>query len=234
MAARFQLISFKLCPFVQRSVITLLYKGIDFETTFIELSDPPPWFAALSPLGKVPVLRVDGETTVFESAVINEYLDEVTPGQLLPEDPLLRARARAWIEFGAACLWHCFEITMAETAAKLDEVYAALGQKLTHLEGNLDAGPYFEGETFSLVDAAYAPLFMRLAYFAEVTAIHSTADFPKVSRWSVALLAEPAVQASVVPEFRELMEAHIRKRRGHLAGLMPGGADDGEGERQIY
>ena len=98
----------------------------------------------------------------------------------------------------------------------------------------MDAGPYFEGETFSLVDAAYAPLFMRLAYFAEVTAIHSTADFPKVSRWSVALLAEPAVQASVVPEFRELMEAHIRKRRGHLAGLMPGGADDGEGERQIY
>ncbi|MEE9481097.1 MAG: glutathione S-transferase N-terminal domain-containing protein, partial [Kiloniellales bacterium] len=59
MAARFQLISFKLCPFVQRSVITLLHKGIDFETTFIELSDPPPWFAALSPLGKVPVLRVD-------------------------------------------------------------------------------------------------------------------------------------------------------------------------------
>lgn len=141
MAARFQLISFKLCPFVQRSVITLLHKGIDFETTFIELSDPPPWFAVLSPLGKVPVLRVDGETTVFESAVINEYLDEVTPGQLLPKDPLLRARARAWIEFGAACLWHCFEIAVAATAAKLDEVYAELGKK-THTFGRqLRRGP---------------------------------------------------------------------------------------------
>jgi glutathione S-transferase len=234
MTARFQLISFKLCPLVQRSVITLLYKGIDFETTFIELSDPPPWFAALSPLGKVPVLRVDGETALFESAVINEYLDEVTPGRLLPEDPLPRAQARAWIEFGAACLWHCFEITVAETAAKLDEVCAELGKKLTHLEGNLDTGPYFQGEAFSLVDATYGPLFMRLAYFAEVAQIYSAEDLPKVSRWSAALLAEPAVKASVVPQFRELMAALIRMRRGHLASLLPGGADDGEGERQIY
>jgi hypothetical protein len=75
---------------------------------------------------------------------------------------------------------------------------------------------------------------VRLAYFVEVTAIYSAEDFPKVSRWSAGLLAKPAVRASVVPEFRELMAALIRKRRAHLANLMPGGADRGEGERQVY
>ncbi|MGC9457270.1 MAG: glutathione S-transferase family protein, partial [Halothiobacillaceae bacterium] len=83
---KLELISFKLCPFVQRSVITLLHKDQPFETTFINLMDPPDWFSEISPLGKVPLLRVD-DTVLFESAVINEFIDEVTPDRLMPEDP---------------------------------------------------------------------------------------------------------------------------------------------------
>jgi len=69
-----ELISFELCPFVQRSVITLLQKGVDFKINYIDIHDPPEWFQQISPLGKVPVMRVDN-TVLFESAVINEYLD---------------------------------------------------------------------------------------------------------------------------------------------------------------
>lgn len=85
----FHLITHILCPYVQRSVIVLLEKGIPYQRTDIDLGNKPDWFARLSPLGKVPVLVTDqGSTkTLFESAVICEYLDEVTPGSLHPETP---------------------------------------------------------------------------------------------------------------------------------------------------
>jgi glutathione S-transferase len=109
-----ELISFKLCPFVQRAAIVLCpfvqraaivlhFKQIPFRLKHVDLADPPDWFRAISPFGKVPVLRVDGTTVVFESAVINEFLDEVTPGRLLPEEPLERAVARGRIELTTAC-----------------------------------------------------------------------------------------------------------------------------------
>ncbi len=69
-----KLISFKICPYVQRSVITLKEKNVDFDIEYIDLANKPEWFLKISPLGRVPVLQV-GEEVLFESAVINEYLD---------------------------------------------------------------------------------------------------------------------------------------------------------------
>ena len=66
----FELISFKLCPFVQRAAIILLFKKIPFRTSYIDLANPPDWFRAISPFGKVPVLRLDETTVLFESSVI--------------------------------------------------------------------------------------------------------------------------------------------------------------------
>ena len=77
-----ELVSFNVCPYVQRSVITLNHKECDYKITFIDLSNPPDWFLEISPLGKVPVLKVDGTEVLFESAVINEFIDDMTPGSL--------------------------------------------------------------------------------------------------------------------------------------------------------
>ena len=93
-----ELISFKVCPYVQRSVITLNHKNCDYKITFIDIMNPPDWFLKLSPLGKIPILKVNGKEVLFESAVINEYIDDVTPGTLKPDDPLTLAKNRAWIE----------------------------------------------------------------------------------------------------------------------------------------
>ncbi len=105
-----ELISFNVCPFVQRSVITLIHKNCDYKITFIDLSNPPDWFLEISPLGKVPVLKVDGKEVLFESAVINEFIDDVTPGTLKPSDPLTLAKNQAWIEHGGTCLADLFMI----------------------------------------------------------------------------------------------------------------------------
>jgi len=89
-----ELISFKLCPFVQRSVITLKKNNAPYTIRYVDLADPPAWFLRLSPSEKVPLLVIDGAQVLFESSVINEFIDDVTPGRLHSEDPLRRARSK--------------------------------------------------------------------------------------------------------------------------------------------
>src|SRR4051794_30341009 len=103
MSGGLTLVSHALCPYVQRAAIVLKEKNVAFERVDVDLAHKPDWFLRLSPLGKTPVLVVDGEA-LFESAVICEYLDETRPPRLHPPDALARARERAWMEFGSAVL----------------------------------------------------------------------------------------------------------------------------------
>lgn len=212
-----ELISFKLCPFVQRSVITLLYKKVEFEITHIDLSNPPEWFKKISPFGKVPILRVDNENVIFESAVINEYLDETTPGRLLPEDALLRALDRSWIDFGSACVMDVSGIMHADNQEKYDKKYAALKNKLGWLENILTKAPYFNGEEISLVDFAYAPLFMRMDLIGLKQEMLYDSGCNKVATWSETLLSLDCVKKSVVDDFEELLMKMIQTHGAYTA-----------------
>src|SRR5512141_1835915 len=99
MAHHLKLVSFDICPYVERSRIVLLEKRLPHEIEFIELANKPAWFLQISPMGRVPVLLVDGRP-IFESMVINELLDELQPAPpLFPDAPLERAEARGWIVF---------------------------------------------------------------------------------------------------------------------------------------
>ena len=215
-----ELISFKLCPFVQRSVITLLFKQVPYEITYIDLDDPPPWFLDISPFGKVPVLKVGAGDVVFESAVINEFIDESTPGRLLPEEPLARALNRSWIEFGSACIMDSGGLIGAKTERRFQDYLEELEDKFDRLEAVLGDGPFFNGGNFSLTDAAYAPLFMRLALLRDTVGTYSAEDHPKVSAWSDALLAMPAVKDSVVEDFPGLYRNWIKAKGSHFASLL--------------
>ncbi len=93
------LYSAKSCPFAQRTRLLLLEKGIAFQLTEIDLKNIPEWFQDISPYGKVPVVK-RGDDLIWESAIINEYLEEVYPQpDLLPTEPGQRAYARFWIDF---------------------------------------------------------------------------------------------------------------------------------------
>lgn len=212
--ATYTLVSFKLCPFVQRSVITLEEKGVPYEVRYIELDDKPAWFIELSPLGKVPVLQVD-ETVLFESAVINEFLDEVAgSSRMLPHEPLPRARDRAWIEFASALLAEHWQMTMAPESDAAMRFRDGLRTKLERLEGEVQ-GPYWHGETFSLVDTAVAPLLQRLDWTdGLVPSLALLTGLPRVRSWTEALLARPSVQRSTVPEIQRLYRDYLAKPRG--------------------
>ena len=97
--AKYLLVSFKTCPWVQRAAIVLREKMIDFEFRHIEPDNRPDWFLAISPHKKVPVLRIDDKVSLFESNAINEYLDETIAPRLHPDDPVLRAINRAWTDY---------------------------------------------------------------------------------------------------------------------------------------
>lgn len=214
-----ELISFKLCPFVQRSIITLLYKQQPYEITYIDINQPPEWFKTLSPLGKVPLLKVDGQV-LFESAVINEYINDVTPGNLMPEDPLQRAINRAWIEFGGQCLGQLNQLITAADADEFGQAHDKAMASLGKLEQVLGNGPFFNGNDFALIDAAFAPLLMRYALLNRLQTVLAQTQLPKVHAWMAQLTAMDVVKNSVVNDFETLFRQRISRANGHLAGLL--------------
>jgi glutathione S-transferase len=216
------LISHPLCPFVQRAAITLLEKGVPFERINVDLSAKPDWFLALSPTGKVPVLKVrqpSGEDAVlFESMVICEYLNETQDGaSMYPEDPLVRARHRAWIEFATQTMADGWQFLHAVDAPTADARRTAFRDKLRKLEAELGEGPYFAGLNFGMVDAVYAPLFR---YFGIIDPAAATAIFdglPRVNAWRAALADRSSVRNAVVDTYPELFRDHLRQHGALVA-----------------
>ncbi|TNF85797.1 MAG: glutathione S-transferase family protein [Gammaproteobacteria bacterium] len=204
------LISFKTCPFVQRAVITLKHKNIDFDITYIDLANPPDWFLEISPLAKVPVLKVDDEI-LFESAVINEYLDEITGGELQPRDPLARAKNRAWIEFASNMLGNLYMMKMSKDHERYNKYRDLLVRQMQRVEKRLGDGPWFNGEQFTLADTAFAPLFKQDSVADSKLSVIDPATMPKVQAWAERLLALPEVRDSVVDEFEDLYLAAMEK-----------------------
>ncbi len=217
---KLELISFKLCPFVQRSVITLNYKGLPYDIRYIDLDNPPDWFKEISPFGKVPVLRVDEEMVLFESAIINEFIDDVTEGSLKPQDPLILARNRGWIEFGSNAIFDMVSLFKAETEEDYEAALETTMKNLAKVEQIFGAGPWFNGEDFSLVDCAYAPLFMRYELLNAHHRLFDAKQFPRLLAWSDRLLELEAVRTSVVEDFDELFYAHVRKPGGYGSKLL--------------
>jgi len=217
---KLELISFKICPFVQRAVIMLLYTNTLYKITYIDLSSPPDWFSAISPFGRVPVLRVDDEYTIFESAVIDEYLNDVHCKGLLPVDPLQRAIDRSWIDFGSNLLQDFSGLIHAREKEKYEHQLDLVKKEINWLEKKLGEGPYFNGEKCSLVDIAYAPLFMRTDLLKLNEQLFPAHAFPKVSAWCKMLLAINVLPRSVVPDFGEVLFNHIKTKAPYAANQL--------------
>ena len=199
--------------------MTLHEKHVVFDVEYIDLSAKPDWFVALSPLGKVPLLEVTRDNglkvVLFESAVINEYLDDVTEGSMLPADPLDRARARAWIEFSNALLNDALKVTSAKDDEALGKVVEQLGKKLDRVEREIGMGPFFLGEDMSLVDAAFTPALQRLSWANDIyPALEIFVGRPNVARWWSALADRESVRDSGPRDLREQFHKSIGRDRG--------------------
>lgn len=210
------LVSHALCPYVQRAAIVLAEKGVPFERRDIDLSNKPDWFLALSPLGKTPLLQV-GDQALFESAVICEYLDETEAPRLHPPDPLRRARHRAWVEFGSALLNAIGTFYNAADDAALAVAAQAIHRRFAQVEAVLGEGPWFDGEGFGLVDAAFGPVFRYLDVFDGIRDFGLMAGLPRVARWRAALAQRPSVREAVAADYPARLLAFLRARDAALS-----------------
>jgi glutathione S-transferase len=218
-----KLVSFDLCPYVQRAAIALAEKNVPFERITIDLADKPDWFKAISPLGKVPLLMV-GDEVLFESAAIVEYLDETVAPALHPSDPLTRARHRGWMEFGSQVLANIWTLETTRDQVAFDATLAAIDDRFTRLEVELGEGPFFAGRHFSLVDAVFAPVFRYFDGFENAVDLGLFAGKSRLSAWRRVLAARPSVRDAVVPDYADRLLAFVRKHDGALAACMAGDA----------
>jgi glutathione S-transferase len=211
------LISHPLCPYVQRAAIVLAEKNAPFARRLVDLSAKPDWFLAVSPLGKTPVLLV-GHEPVFESAVICEFLDETIAPRLHPQEPLQRARHRAWMEFGSSVLNTVAGFYTASDARSLQVRRQELQARFAQLEGALSTGgPYFGGMNFGLVDAVFGPVFRYFDVFEQLGEAGFFESTPKVRAWREALAQRPSIKQVAAPEYPQLLRRFLLERGSELS-----------------
>ena len=213
------LISHPLCPYVQRVAIVIAEKDMAFERRDVDLAHKPDWFLAVSPLGKTPVLLADGQA-LFESAVICEYLDETTLPRLHPKSPLVRAKHRAWMEFGSALLNAVAGFYSAPDDATLAAKVVDIRSRLEQLEAVLTGGPYFSGARFCVVDAVFGPVFRYFDVFEAIEDFGFFTNTPRVSAWRQILAQRHSVISAVRPDYESLLYAFLRARNSVLSRRM--------------
>lgn len=217
------LVSHHLCPYAQRAAIALTEKALPFERIDIDLANKPDWFKKISPLGKVPLLKVSHAEIaeiLFESAVILEFLEDSTPRPLHPASPLQRARHRSWIEFGSTILNRIAGLYSAPTEEALKAETAALSDMFARVETELGDGPWFSGDRFSLVDAVYGPIFRYFDVFESASDLSLFDQMPKIGLWRAALGDRPSVRNAVRPDYPARLRQFLLNRNSALSARM--------------
>lgn len=217
--SQYTLISHHLCPYVQRAAIALQEKGILFERRNIDLANKPEWFLKLSPLGKVPLLLVDDDTVIFESSVIAEYINEISGGDLLATDPVRRARQRSWIEFASSALVNIGQFYNAPNETTFIAARESLANKWRTLEANIANNDWFSGDQFSLVDAAFAPVFRYFDVIEPLTGINFFEGLPKLRQWRENLAARRSVQNAVGSDYPHRLREFLANRNSIVGNL---------------
>ena len=157
-----------------------------------------------------------GESVLFESMVICEYLDEISPPSLHPPDPLNKAVNRSWIDFSSELFANLYRVAHATELNEFVQRCQEAREKLERLEQQLDGGPFFNGPDFSMMDAAIAPAFFRLSLMESIRPLPLLEQLPKVGVWSQALLSRDSVSNSVVPEFSQLYRDNLAESDSYL------------------
>jgi glutathione S-transferase len=187
------------CPYARRTRIVLYEKQIDFDVYEVDLSNKSEEFLSVSPYGKVPVLAVNG-ISLYESNVVNEYLDEVheTP-RLMPANPEQRALARSWMAFAddyffPAVFRVCMGSQRGFSEEQIQEASEKLQDSLSRLERQLEGKEYLMGD-YTLADIAHAGNFLRLRELAERDDF-PLQNYPNVVAWMERVESRQSYKAS--------------------------------------
>jgi stringent starvation protein A len=159
------------CPFSQRCRFVLFEKGMDFEIRDVDLYNKPEDISIMNPYGQVPIL-VERDLILYESNIINEYIDERFPHpQLMPADPVMRARARLFLfNFERELFIHVQQLERRDhnrdSGRLMEKARQQIRDRLTQLTPIFMKNKFMLGDDFSMLDVAIAPLLWRLDHYA--------------------------------------------------------------------
>jgi len=188
------------CPFTQRCRFVLFEKGMDFEIRDVDLFNKPEDISVMNPYGQVPIL-VERDLILYESNIINEYIDERFPHpQLMPADPVMRARARLFLfNFERELFIYVHQLErrdqLKDAGKQLDGARQQIRDRLTQLTPIFVKNKYMLGEDFSMLDVAIAPLLWRLDHYG--------IEMPKTAapllRYAERIFSRPAYIEALTP-----------------------------------
>ena len=189
------------CPFCQKVRVVLAEKDLEFEKVFVDLrkgEQKAPEFLKLNPYGKVPVL-IDEDVVVYDSTIINEYLDDEYPNPaLMPEDSAGRAKVRLFEDFCDNSFIPAAGLVLTELnkpeaerdAEKVRRYQSEVLRVLARLESQLDGKEFLVGE-FSLADVAFVPRAVVLPQLG----VEFEGRLPHVEAWIARLRERPSVRS---------------------------------------
>ncbi|MGY0399507.1 MAG: glutathione S-transferase family protein [Ostreibacterium sp.] len=198
-----KIISFKICPFVQRITALLEAKKIKYEIKYIDLNNKPTWFLDLSPTGQVPILITESKTPLFESDAIAEYIDDIY--EVL--EPNISAEQRA---INRAWSYQATKHYLIQCAAQrspnleaLSKKVAILNKAFIKIENQLGNTNFFNSEKLNNVDIAWLVLLHRIKIIQNNTAYNFIKDYPKIQKWQKNLLETGLAEKSVSSDFEQ-------------------------------
>ncbi|MBD6619565.1 glutathione S-transferase family protein [Komarekiella sp. 'clone 1'] len=196
-----QLYFAKASTFSQRTRVVLLEKGIDFTEIEIDLQNKPDGYTQISRYGKVPAIKHE-DVEIYESAIINEYLDEVFPEPpLLPRDPAKKAIARIWIDYANTRLVPAFnKFLRGKDSTEQEQGRTEFTEALLYIEQEgFGKGDYLLGDQFSLVDISFYPWFERLPLLEHFRKFTLPAETPRLQTWWNLVGDRSSIQAVANP-----------------------------------
>jgi len=188
------------CPFSQRCRFVLFEKGMDFEIRDVDLYNKPEDISIMNPYGQVPIL-VERDLILYESNIINEYIDERFPHpQLMPADPVMRARARLFLfNFERELFVHVQQLErrdqVKDSARRMKRARQQVRDRLTQLTPIFIKNKYMLGDDFSMLDVAIAPLLWRLDHYG----IEMPKSAAPLLRYAERLFSRPAYIEALTP-----------------------------------
>ncbi len=223
-----QLVGNSICPYSQRARIALEDAGIAHEWVELDFTDKPDWFVALTPAGKVPLLRHESGC-VFESGAIVDYANDLSSQRYLPDDPLERAQVRSWALYAE----RLHDEARAYFTARTDADMAAARQRLLDRLIKLAAPArslFIQGESLTLAGIYMSPLFVLLQALPE-QGTPIAHEHGAVAELAAQLLAQPTVARIDTPAYRERFRRFVLSpdtafaRRHRSAPVTPGATE---------
>lgn len=214
-----KIVSFKVCPFVQRVTALLELKSIPYDIEYIDLSDKPQWFLEASPHGQVPILILDDGRVLFESEAITEYVDEAFWVPVSSPDLVQKARDRAWSYLASRNYLAQCSAQRSPDKDTLTERRAELSEVFEKVEEELGEGPFFRGSSIGWVDIAWLTVLHRAAIIQRYTGVDFLEGFAKMKLWQEALLATGLAKKSVSGDFEKLFTAFYLSQASYLGHL---------------